>query len=154
MIYEIKIISGGQTGVDRAALDFAMRTGIVCGGWCPKNRKAEDGPIDKKYPLKETSDASYETRTKLNVQDSDGTLIIYDGKLDDGTLLTVELAQKLEKPLLMIDLSGEKDINWQKVSNWINFNYIEILNIAGPRESANPGIYVITLNFLEELLSG
>lgn len=154
MINSIKINSGGQSGVDRAALDFAMKFGIACGGWCPKGRKAEDGQIDKKYPLKEASDASYETRTKLNVQDSDGTLVLYDGKLDDGTLLTAKLAQKLEKPLLKIDLSGEKDKNSQKVSNWINFNYLEIINIAGPRESNSPGIYIETLHFLEELLAG
>jgi hypothetical protein len=154
LINSIKINSGGQSGVDRAALDFAMKFGIACGGWCPKGRKAEDGQIDKKYPLKEASDASYETRTKLNVQDSDGTLVLYDGKLDDGTLLTAKLAQKLEKPLLKIDLSGEKDKNSQKVSNWINFNYLEIINIAGPRESNSPGIYIETLHFLEELLAG
>jgi hypothetical protein len=86
------------------------------------------------------------------VRDSDGTLILYNGKLDDGTLLTMKLAQKFEKPLLKIDLSGGNDRNLQKVSNWINSNYLEIINMAGPRESNSPGIYVETLNFLEELL--
>lgn len=153
MIKRIKIISGGQSGVDRAALDFAMKFDIECGGWCPKGRKAEDGTFDEKYPLNETPDSSYETRTKLNVRDSDGTLILYDGKLDDGTLLTAELAEKSEKPLLKIDLTGEKDNNLQKISNWINFNYLEIINIAGPRESNSPGIYMKTLHFLEEILT-
>ncbi|MCB2208548.1 MAG: putative molybdenum carrier protein [Bacteroidetes bacterium] len=149
----IKIISGGQSGVDRAALDFALKFGIECGGWCTKGRKAEDGTIDGKYPLQETDDTTYKTRTKLNVRDSDGTLILYDGELDDGTLLTMELAQKLEKPLLKIDLSGENDRNLQKVSNWINSNYLKIINMAGPRESNSPGIYVETLHFLEKLLA-
>ena len=152
MIKRVKIISGGQTGVDRAALDFALEFNIGCGGWCPKGRIAEDGEIDVKYPLKETLDSSYETRTKRNVQDSDGTLILYDGELDDGTLLTMELVQKSEKPLLKIDLSGENDKNLQKVSNWINFNHLEILNIAGPRESNSPGIYAETMAFLEALV--
>ena len=153
MIDGIKIISGGQSGVDRAALDFALKFGIASGGWCPKDRIAEDGTIDKKYPLQETADTTNETRTKFNVRDSDGTLILYDGELDDGTLLTMELVQKSEKPLLKIDLSGENDKNLQKVSNWINFNHLEILNIAGPRESNSPGIYVEALHFLEKLLA-
>ena len=153
MIKRVKIISGGQTGVDRAALDFALEFNIGCGGWCPKGRIAEDGEIDVKYPLKETLDSSYETRTKRNVQDSDGTLILYDGELDDGTLLTMELVQKSAKPLLKIDLSGENDKNLQKVSNWINFNHLEILNIAGPRESNSLGIYVEALHFLDKLLA-
>lgn len=151
MINSIKIISGGQSGVDRAALDFALKFGIACGGWCPKGRKAEDGQIDKKYPLKEASDASYETRTKLNVLESDGTLILFEGEMDAGTRLTFNLAQEMNKPVLAIDLSGNKDSIFQKIYNWINFNYLEIINIAGPRESNSPRIYVKTFNFLEEL---
>jgi putative molybdenum carrier protein len=71
----IKIVSGGQTGADRAALDWALARGVPCGGWCPKGRKAEDGPIDLKYPLKETPSSSYLQRTEWNVRDSDATVV-------------------------------------------------------------------------------
>ena len=152
MISKLKIISGGQSGVDRAALDFALKHTIKCGGWCPKGRIAEDGKIDGKYPLKETLDSTYKTRTKFNVQESDGTLIFFNIKMDDGTRLTFDVAQKMNKPVLRIDLRKEKDINLQKTRNWINFNYLEIVNVAGPRESNTTGIYSMTLEFLEGLL--
>lgn len=152
MIRILKIISGGQSGVDRAALDFAMKNGIPCGGWCPKDRKAEDGLISEKYPLKEAPDSLYETRTKLNVQDRDGTLILFFQRMDEGTLLTFDQAQHIEKPVLTIDLfeGGEEDL--QKVRSWMNFNYLEIINIAGPRESNNTGIYERAMLFLNKLL--
>lgn len=90
----IKIISGGQTGVDRAALDAALQLGIPCGGWCPKGRKAKDGPIPDRYPLKETESGSYPVRTEMNVRDSDGTLILTWGRPTGGTALTVRLARR------------------------------------------------------------
>lgn len=152
MIKSLKIISGGQSGVDRAALDFARKNKIKCGGWCPKGRKAEDGIIDEKYPLNETTDTSYETRTKRNVRDSDGTLILYITAMDAGTRLTFNLAQERNKPVLAIDLSENKDASLQKVHNWIHFNHLEVLNIAGPRESNSQGIYAGTMLFLEALL--
>ena len=93
-----KIVSGGQTGVDRAALDVAMSLGIPCGGWCPKGRKAEDGRIPDRYPLRETDSASYRKRTILNVADSDGTLILAVGELRGGTLATKRAASELRKP--------------------------------------------------------
>src|SRR4030042_3461464 len=93
-----RIISGGQTGVDRAALDVAFELDIPCGGWCPKGRKAEEGPIDTRYPLQETVSVRYPIRTERNVRESDGTLILTWGKPSGGTALTIKFAQKNKKP--------------------------------------------------------
>lgn len=145
-----RIISGGQTGVDRAALDFAIEAGIPHGGWCPLKRKAEDGIIGYQYILKETSAADYSIRTKLNVRDSDGTLILNVNKLEGGTLLTVQLAKNMGKPCLIVDLDnipGKKTI-----LRWLTTHKIRILNIAGPRESKRPGIYDQTRKTLPGLL--
>ncbi len=144
-----KIVSGGQTGVDRAALDFALQRGIPCGGWCPKGRLSEDGKIDRKYPLTETNTALYAERTRLNVKDSDGTLIIYSGEMGNGTAYTVEYARQIKKPLLIIRTGGPglKETIWQ----WVESHHIKVLNIAGPRESTSPGIYLKTLEILKEI---
>ena len=144
-----KIISGGQTGVDRAALNAALELGISCGGWCPKGRKAEDGTISSKYPLEETSSPDYPQRTEFNIQDSDGTMILTWGPPQGGTLLTLKLAKKHHKPFLLIDLS--LDGNASTVGEWIQKNAIQILNVAGPRESEAPGIHDRALNFLREI---
>lgn len=142
----MKIISGGQSGVDRAALDFALKNHIPCGGWCPKGRLAEDGKIDPKYPLFETQSSMYSVRTRMNVDDSDGTLILYTGVISNGTSLTANYAMKQEKPLLLVNIS----ISGGSVSilNWIEKYEIKVLNIAGPRESTSPGIYQMTVEFL------
>jgi hypothetical protein len=104
----IKIVSGGQTGADRAALDFAIKQGIPHGGWCPKERIAEDGPVDAKYQLKETPSSNYEQRTEWNVQDSDGTVIFSIGKeLSGGSLLTLNFAQMEEKPWIYLSATAE-----------------------------------------------
>jgi hypothetical protein len=141
-----KIISGGQTGVDRAALDVALELGIPCGGWCPKGRKAEDGRIDPRYPLQETESTSYPVRTERNVKDSDGTLILTDGPVTGGSAATVKFAQKYEKPYLVIDLGlgGDSEI----VRKWEETNRVRILNVAGPRESKTPGIHDKAVKFL------
>jgi predicted Rossmann fold nucleotide-binding protein DprA/Smf involved in DNA uptake len=94
-----KIISGGQTGVDRAALDAALAAGIALGGWCPKGRLAEDGPLPEHYPLEQTPRRSYRQRTEWNVRDSDGTLVLYWGELQGGTLATVKLADQYRRPI-------------------------------------------------------
>jgi len=144
-----KIISGGQTGVDRAALDAALKLGIPCGGWCPKGRKAEDGPIDVRYPLKETYSANYRIRTEKNVRDSDGTLVFTWRKPKGGTALTLRFAQKYKKPYLTVDLSEEGDP--ETTRKWVEANRIKVLNIAGLRESELPGIYHRTVQFLREV---
>lgn len=151
MIGIIKIISGGQSGVDRAALDFALNYGVDCGGWCPKGRLAEDGVIDQKYPLTEASDSFYQTRTELNVRDSDGTLILFMDTLDEGSLLTQKIANSFNKPLLEVDIKNVDEKRIKRVQNWIRFHKIKVLNIAGPRESNSPGIYQKSMEFLERL---
>jgi len=147
-----RIISGGQTGVDRAALDVAMRLGIGCGGWCPKGRLAEDGPLSSTYPLKETPAAVYAERTEWNARDSDGTLVLTWGSPTEGTAFTVDMARKHNKPVLVVDLEG-KDSTLKQVDAWIRENRICTLNVAGPRETKCPGIYQDASAFLEALLS-
>jgi predicted Rossmann-fold nucleotide-binding protein len=144
-----KIISGGQTGVDRAALDAAIEAGIPHGGWVPKGRKAEDGIISIKYNLYEIDEGKYAARTLKNVLDSDGTLIIASGTMDKGTLLTRDLAIVNKKPLLTIDLH-ESDVlkPVERIHSWLESNNIEVLNVAGPRESKNLGVYEQALRLL------
>ena len=144
-----KIISGGQTGVDRAALDAAIATGIPHGGWVPKGRKAEDGIIPSKYDLSELDDEEYAARTLKNVRDSDGTLIITRGSPDGGTLFTRELAAEHYKPFVVIDLQeSDPSRSSKEILSWLSSNSIEVLNVAGPRESKKPGIYEQALQFL------
>ncbi len=143
---ETKIISGGQTGVDRAALDFAIKNSIRCGGWCPKGRKAEDGIIPLHYPLKETASEDYESRTIMNVKRSDGTLIIFNKNPDNGTLLTIKTAEELGKEIFIQDVS--KDHQKRDFQKWLKDNNIEILNIAGPREKNETGIYEQSMTVL------
>lgn len=141
-----KIISGGQTGVDRAALDVALKLGITCGGWCPKGRKAEDGVIDSKYPLQEMQSEEYEDRTKQNILDSDGTLVLTFGEMNYGTKLTFDLPSELGKPVFTIDMS--KDVHTKKFHDWIKDNNIRTLNVGGPRESSQPGIVHMTASVI------
>jgi len=136
-----RIISGGQTGVDRAALDVAIELGIAIGGWCPKGRRAEDGEIEFKYPLEETPSTGYSQRTKWNVRDSDGTLILARepiALLTGGTRLTQSIARKTGKPWLVIH--PENPQASEEIGSWIQSEKIQRLNIAGPRESQAPGI--------------
>lgn len=146
-----KIISGGQTGVDRAALDVALTLKIPCGGWCPKGRLAEDGPIDPKYPLRETPDSTYSQRTEWNVRDSDGTLILYRNDLSGGTFLTVKLATQYRKPHLILDLSQHSSPT--TLLRWLQKQQIEILNVAGSRESGSLNIHNQTSIFLRTAFS-
>ena len=134
----LKIVSGGQTGADRAALDWARANGIPHGGWCPQGRRAEDGPIEDCYELNETPDENYEQRTHWNVRDSDGTLIIsLAPKLSTGSQLTLELAQRLGKPVLHLHPGN---ITPSAIADFIARHGIKVLNVAGPRESIQPGI--------------
>jgi hypothetical protein len=133
-----RIVSGGQTGVDRAALDVALELGLACGGWCPRGRKAEDGPIDARYPLAETPWDGYPQRTEWNVRDSDATLILTLGEPDRGTLLTRQVAEKGKKPCLAVDLAGA-DVGG--IRDWLTEHCVSVLNVAGSRESSSPGIH-------------
>ena len=145
-----KIVSGGQTGADRAALDWAIEHKIDHGGWCPKGRKAEDGVIESRYALQETRSENYRQRTRQNVVDSDGTLILNIGDLSDGSLTTLQFAEYFGKPCLVVQLeNGTEEV--QKVLNWIQDHGIAVLNIAGPRESKRPDIYQETWAFLDQL---
>lgn len=146
----MKIISGGQSGVDRAALDFCLENNIPCGGWCPKGRLAEDGPIPEKYPLIETLGTNYAERTRLNVENSDGTLIIYCDKMDEGSLLTMNLIETKKKPYFSIDIS--LNVDPVIVRNWLFDNAILTVNVAGPRESNCPGIYQQSKEILSKIL--
>lgn len=149
MIFE-KIISGGQTGVDRAALDVALELGLPCGGWCPQGRRAEDGVIPDSYPVEEASSPDYRVRTVLNIQDSDGTLILAWGRLAGGTLLTLKLARRLHKPYFVMDLVHGGDAT--SVHKWGRAKKVRILNVAGPREGEAPGIHARASSFLREVL--
>lgn len=146
-----KIVSGGQAGVDRAALDTALALGIPCGGWCPKGRRAEDGVIPERYPLTETISKDYRVRTRRNAREADGTLILVRGSLSGGTALTRRLAEEMGRPCLVINLTRRPRTS--DVRAWLAANNIRILNVAGPRESGQPGICIQARRFLQRAFS-
>ena len=124
--------------MDRAALDAALALGLPCGGWCPRGRLAEDGPIDPRYPLQETPTADYPQRTEWNVRDSDGTLVLTRGRPAGGTALTIAVARQHGRPVLILDLTRDPDP--VRITEWAKQDGISILNVAGPRESQQPRI--------------
>ena len=145
-----KIISGGQTGADRAALDAAIKLMILHGGWVPKGRLAEDGPISTKYNLQEMLTDSYEARTEQNIIDSDGTLIISHGELTGGSAYTRKMAMKHGKPWYHADLNKLPSFQAAMIiEDWIAKNGIETVNVAGPRHSKDPLIYDLVTVILE-----
>ncbi len=136
----LTIVSGGQTGVDRGALQAALDAGLPCGGWCPRGRRAEDGPIPGRFPLRETESDAYAERTRRNVRDSDGTLLLDFGKLRGGSALTAELAGAQGKPLLILAVEGRNPADAvADVRRFLRGNGVAVLNVAGPRESEAPG---------------
>ena len=151
----MKVISGGQTGVDRAALDAAIELGLDYGGSVPKERRAGDGPIDEKYgKLTELGSLDYRVRTQRNVTDSDATLIITRGRLSGGTMLTAKLASTQHKLYLVVDLKKMDEARTLgEATVWLNRVRPRVLNVAGPRESEVPGIYGTAYRFLRLLLS-
>lgn len=160
----LEVISGGQTGVDRAALDAAMELGLSVGGWCPRDRRSEDGAVPGRYPLKETTARSYAVRTEWNVRDSDGTLILVLNKISSGTRMTVDAARTHGKPLkieylepkskmgLLSDENSETE-QVQSVVDWLRRHKIAVLNVAGPRGSSSPEIYPRAKRFLTLVLT-
>jgi len=145
-----KIVSGGQTGVDRAALDVALELGLMCGGWVPKGRRAEDGPIAAEYPMREMKSSAYAARTRQNVIDSDATLIMTRGEPAGGTAEALSIAQELKKPYHIIDL--KRTHSPLAALRWLEAKRPCVLNVAGPRESEAPGIYDEASSVLSHLL--
>jgi hypothetical protein len=147
-----RIISGGQTGVDRAALEVAMELDIPHGGWCPRGRLAEDGVIPPSFQLQETESSQYHIRTERNVQESDGTLILCAGPLSGGTRLTRQFAQRHRKTYRVINLREKFPVAFHSlVRCWLRENNIRTLNVAGPRASSARGIEAAAKRFLREV---
>jgi hypothetical protein len=150
-----QIVSGGQTGADRAALDFACFNKIPHGGWCPQGRMAVDGPLSFKYQLRETDSSGYRQRTKRNIQDSDATVIFNTGAFDGGTLQTQVLAEKMHKPHLLLQLDEQNlDLTVVDLVHWLDQGKFSVLNVAGPREEKRPGIYRQVRRVLDACLNG
>lgn len=148
-----KIVSGGQAGVDRAALDAAIATGVAHGGWCPRGRIAEDGTIDPRYHLQETESPGYRQRIRLNVIESSATLILNEGPLSGGTALTLDFARRFGKPCILVQLDEERhEDSLSRVAQWLGACETAVLNVAGPGERKRPGIHGRALAFLVAVL--
>jgi hypothetical protein len=152
MIRMVTIYSGGQAGVDRGALEAALQTGNPCAGWCPKGRLAEDGPISPRYPLHQV-EGGYEERTRRNIEESEGTLILHRGPLSEGTLLTLQICRELGKPVCLVDAntSGPDDAALT-ARRFIEQHGIERLNVAGPRRSHWTQSYHYALDAVRALI--
>ena len=137
----LKIIAGGQTGVDRAALEWALANGVPHGGWCPKGRKAEDGLIPPQFQLRETGSDNYSIRTRRNVRDSGGTVIFSErAELTGGTKETAEFAKEIGKPLLKLVSSAGIQESATQLNSFLKEHGIVVLNVAGPRASEEPEV--------------
>ena len=149
----MRIISGGQTGVDRAALDVALKYEIECGGWCPAGRLDEFGRIPNHYPVQQLAAGGFTERTLQNVKDSDGTVIIYPGRLSGGTEQTVRFCSELRRTHLLVDaskLSAEDAASL--IADFVRKNKIDVLNVAGPRQSEWPEGYDYAFRALDAIL--
>jgi hypothetical protein len=149
-----KIVSGGQTGVDRAALDAALAVNFPCGGWVTADRMAEDGVIADRYRVVALPKGGYRQRTRLNVSDSDGTAILYDETLKGGTRLTRNLCALLKRPYILINAADtpEPIVGAEKIARFIEENTIETLNVAGPRLSGWAAGYRFALDVVGRVI--
>jgi Circularly permutated YpsA SLOG family len=149
-----KIVSGGQTGVDRAALDAALAANVPCGGWAPGDRMAEDGIIPDRYPLMVLPNGSNRQRTRLNVVDSDGTAILYNESLNGGTRLTRNLCALLKRPYILINARETPDptVAAERIVKFIEYDAIKVLNVAGPRQSGWAGGYAFSLKVIGQVI--
>jgi len=150
----MKIVSGGQTGVDRGALDAALECGVEAGGWCPEGRNAEDGEIPATYPLAVLAGAGYRERTRQNVLDSDGTLIIYFGAPSGGTEQTIACCIEARKPYVLVDaeeLAAARAA--RKAAEFVRRFGVEVLNVAGPRAGGAPRAYDYAKEVVHRLLT-
>lgn len=147
-----RVLSGGQSGVDRAALDAALAIGLPAGGWCPAGRWAEDGPIAARYPLLETASADPDERTRRNVEEADALLVLAPSPATGGTALALQHARALGRPALVVDPFAADAI--AQVTGWAAGGVVSrqagIVNVAGSRESGAPGIYAAALRVLTE----
>jgi hypothetical protein len=150
----VKIISGGQTGVDRAALDAAFAADFPCGGWCPADRKAEDGPIPERYPMSLLTERGARLRTLKNVQASDGTAILFNQSLSGGTKLTRDMCLREKKPFIVLDATQITVERAAKaIMRFIQENELQIMNVAGPRLSGWPEGYGFALGVVSSVLA-
>jgi hypothetical protein len=153
-VTDFTIISGGQTGADRAALDVALELGVPCGGWCPADRAADDGPIPPRYRLTPLARGGYRERTRRNVQDSDGTIILSFGRLTGGSKATADDCRRFNKPCLVIDANvttvGEAAFS---IAVFVLRHHVRTLNVAGPRGSGQPKVYDFVRDVLTQLLA-
>ena len=148
----LRIISGGQTGVDRAALDAALNVGVSCGGWCPAGRRAEDGVIPLRYPLSELPGGGYDERTHKNVEDSDATLVVVFGRASGGTARTIQFCRQLGRPHLVVDAAiVPLDEAVRRAVQFVTERDLRQLNIAGPRASGEPRAYAYAYALVREL---
>jgi hypothetical protein len=148
-----KIVSGGQSGIDRGALDAALSVGFPCGGWCPSDRSAEDGPIPERYPMSLLLDGGYRQRTLKNVQDSDGTAILFSHSLSGGTKLARDLCIREKKPFIVLDATQISESRAAAaILRFVEENEIQVLNVAGPRASGWAEGYAFALAVLGDVI--